>query len=136
MNKLYAILMTGRTADSENYYFKRHVKPVCPKVCKDIIASLFGSLSDSRMHFVAAAVCDMVMHTSFQKEILQLDSPNTYTPISRHDDELLYDVISPPDTREWIIKLLDADIQERLQLSNWPEFLGGVSLYLLRHTIL
>lgn len=132
MNRLYAILMSGRTNDTDNYYYKRHTRPVCPDACRELVDLLFGALDDQLMHFVAAAVCAMVLHTTFRNEILALDPVNTYTPVKRHGDELLCDIVTSPETRRNILVMLDADIRERLQLANWPEFLGGVSLHLLR----
>ena len=134
MNNLYGILMVGRQRDVSNYYYKKCAHPIIPQACRDLLDQLFGALSDARMHFVAAAVCDMVLHTTFRNDILELDPVNTYTPVKRHDDELLYDIVTPPETRDTVMPLLDADIRERLQLATWPEFLGGVSLHLLRRT--
>jgi len=124
--------MTGRSADPTNYYYKRHTRGVYPLPCRELVGQLFGSLDDDRMHFVAAAVCDMVLHTSFREQILKLDPVNTYTPVKRHSSELLYDIVTPVESRETIVKSLDADIRDRLQTAPWPEFLGGVSLHLLR----
>ena len=134
MNNLYGILMVGRQHDVSNYYYKKCAYPIIPQACHELLEQLFGALSDARMHFVAAAVCDMVLHTTLRNDILELDPVNTYTPVKRHGDELLCDIVTSPETRRTILVMLDADIRERVQLANWPEFLGGVSLHLLRRT--
>lgn len=133
MNKLYALLLHERVKDTESPYFKRHSFVSCPKNCRNILDALFGAVSDAKMLFVAAAVCEIVLHTSFRDDILKYDEINTYTPVEVDDHGyLLYDVTTPPDTREDVLKLLDTDIRERLQLATWPEFLGGVALHILR----
>ena len=133
MNKLYALLLYGRAKNTESPYFKRHATVNCPKNCRAILDTLFGAVPNAKMLFVASAICEMVLHTTFRNEILKYDATNTYTPVELEVPEYsLWDVTTPLEVREDVLSLLDIDIRERLQMSTWPEFIGGVALHILR----
>lgn len=140
MNKLYGLLTYSLgTIDSSAYYFKAHSPVSHTWRSKELTDALLKYVPDNKLPMFACFVCWAVTQTEFSKDILGLDSENTYHEFSRpataSPDDPMYRMESLTGTSEdmhSIAVTLDKDITDRLSEPTWLDTAAAVCLQILR----
>ena len=140
MNTLYGILTWGTSGSSDYaFYDKRHDMIVPTNKMLAIRDVVMAGIPDDKKRMFAAFLCDIVRYTNFGSEIHQLDSNNTYVPISRphdadHSDDkyCLHGLIKPVTAYRPLVRYLDDDIAGRMIKAQFTDWMGAACLQLLR----
>ena len=142
INKLYGVLLGMAAADVPTDY-RWYIKKFTPIATNDkvqgILKILLQAVSFDKRAVFACLVCNAILSTVFGKEIQELDSVNTYVPVSRppgsldSDDRFcLTSMAKSADSYKGLMRYLDSDIKDKLTAPTWIDYVAAGCLQILR----
>lgn len=140
MNTLYWILTSGvRPLDKSDFYYKVSEPVLLTQRMTSLRDAIMSGVPVNRVPEVACFICGAAIHTQLGKEIMELDSNNTYTEFEKDPGKAMvdtatciYDMVGTYEDARTIIGLLDQDLKDSLVVPSWIESMSAACLQLLR----